>query len=81
MLRTRRNNSGGDPPTTGAKRTPNSRDGARCDAAFQKKVSRKVAQWPLFAFLTQLVDTVVVFDDVQWYDKVPQTLWTSFDIF
>jgi len=36
LLRTRRSNFGGDPSTTGDKRPPNSRDGARCDAAFQK---------------------------------------------
>jgi hypothetical protein len=32
MLRTRRTN----PSTMGAKRTPNSREGARCNAAFHK---------------------------------------------
>ena len=37
LLRTRRSNFGGDPSTTGPKRPPNSRDGARCDAAFQKE--------------------------------------------
>ena len=37
LLRTRRSNIGGDPSTTGLKRQPNSRDGARCDAAFQKE--------------------------------------------
>jgi len=36
LLRTRFSNFCGDPSTTGAKRRPNSRDGARCDAAFQK---------------------------------------------
>jgi len=53
VLRTRRDNSGGDPSTTRAKRPPNSRNDARCDTAFQKHVSRKVAT---LAFLTQLVD-------------------------
>ena len=42
VLRTPRDNSGGDPLTTGAKHPQNSRDGARCDAAFQKNGSRKV---------------------------------------
>ena len=37
LVRTRRSNFGGDPSTTGAKRPPNSRDGARCDAAFQNE--------------------------------------------
>jgi len=34
--RVRRANPGGDSSTMGAKRPPNSGDGARCDAAFQK---------------------------------------------
>jgi len=49
-VRTRRSNFGDDPSTSGAKRPPNSRDGARCDAAFQKEGGHPVA------FLTQLVD-------------------------
>ena len=36
VLRTRRANPGGDLSAMGAKRAPNTRDGARCDAAFQK---------------------------------------------
>jgi len=36
VLRTGRANPGGDLSTMGAKRPPNSRDGARCDAAAQK---------------------------------------------
>jgi len=36
VLQTRRANLGGDPSTMSAKRPPNSRDGARCDAAFQQ---------------------------------------------
>jgi len=50
LLRTRRMNFGGDPSTTGVRRPPNSRDGARRDAAFQK------GRWSPCAFLTQLVD-------------------------
>ena len=36
LLRARRSNFDGDPSTAGAKRSPISRDCARCDAAFQK---------------------------------------------
>ena len=42
LWRTRRSNFGGDPSTTGAKRLPNSRDGARWDAAFQKESGHPV---------------------------------------
>ena len=35
VLRIHRDNPGGDPSTMRAKRPPNSRDGARCDTAFQ----------------------------------------------
>jgi len=42
LLRTRRDNSGVDPLTTGAKRPLNSRYDSRCDAAFQNNISRKV---------------------------------------
>ena len=41
VLRTRRDNYGGDPSTMRAKRPPNSRDGARCDGSFKNDVSRK----------------------------------------
>jgi len=53
LLRNRRDNFGGDPLTTGAKRPPRSRDGARCDATFQKETA---GRWSPFAFLTQLVE-------------------------
>jgi hypothetical protein len=41
VLRTCRDNSGVDSSTNRAKRPLNSRDGSRCDAAFQRNVSRK----------------------------------------
>jgi len=37
LVQTRRSSFGGNPSTTGAKRPPNSRDGARCDATFQNE--------------------------------------------
>ena len=64
LLRTRRMSFGRDPSTTGVRRPPNSRDGARRDAAFQRR------RWSPCAFLTQLVDREL---NSGWYDKVRET--------
>jgi len=81
---------GGDPSSKRAKRPPNSRDGARCDTAFQKLVSRKVVtlcvpnstrrsrvkQWWYFMMFGRVVfhDVRVVFHDYQIL--IPHTPFT-----
>ena len=82
LLPTRRDNYGGDPLITRAKRPPSFRDGARCDAAFQKSVSWNVVTlcvpnsirrsgvkqwWYLTMFTWYFMIFGMVFDDVRWY--------------
>jgi hypothetical protein len=65
LVRTRRSNFGGDPSTTGAKRPPNSREGARCDAAFQKEGGHPVDLCvPDSTRRSGVYNQLVVFNDV-----------------